>query len=116
MYSRTTISKSLGEQKGICAALQKMITKQTLDLEECREMVHKETLSRKKMEDIVTDRFVVTCCVTDNTLFITYRSSRQHRDAEIEKLKVTNHHMDMELRRLYGIIEVCIGAVFRRIF
>lgn len=56
MYSRTTISKSLGEQKGMTAALQKMLTKQTIELEECKELVHKETTTRKKMEDKVAEK------------------------------------------------------------
>jgi len=82
MYSRTNISKSLGEQKSMCAALQKMITKQTVELEECKDMVQKETTNRKRMEDRVADR-----------------------DVEIERLKMKNHHMDMELRRLHGVID-----------
>ena len=56
MYSRTKISKSLGEQKSMSAALQKLLTKQTIDLEECKEAVHRETLLRKKMEDRVAER------------------------------------------------------------
>jgi hypothetical protein len=56
MYSRTTISKSLGEQKGMTGALQKMLTKQTIELEECKELVHKETTTRKKMEDKVAEK------------------------------------------------------------
>jgi hypothetical protein len=56
MYSRTNISRSLGEQKSMGAALQKMITKQTIELEECRELVNKETVSRKRMEDKVGER------------------------------------------------------------
>jgi hypothetical protein len=56
MYSRTTISKSLGEQKGMTAALQKMLTKQTIELEESKELVYKETTTRKKMEDKVAEK------------------------------------------------------------
>jgi hypothetical protein len=56
MYSRTKISKSLGEQKSMSTALQKLLTKQMVDLEECKEMVHRETTLRKKMEDRVAER------------------------------------------------------------
>lgn len=57
MYSRTKISKSLGEQKSMSAALQKLLTKQTIDMEECKEAVYRETLLRKKMEDRVAERY-----------------------------------------------------------
>lgn len=83
MYSRTTISKSLGEQKSMCASLQKMISRQTIDLEECRELVNREVKLRKKMEDGVVDK-----------------------DSEIERLQMKGHHMDQELRRLHAVIEV----------
>ena len=83
MYSRTTISKSLGEQKSMCASLQKMISRQTVDLEECRELVNREVKLRKKMEDGVVDK-----------------------DSEIERLKMKGHHVDQELRRLHAVIEV----------
>ena len=82
MYSRTTISKSLGEQKSMCAALQKMISRQTVDLEECKELVNREVKLRKRMEDAVVDK-----------------------DSEIERLKMKGHHVDQELRRLLAVIE-----------
>jgi len=82
MYSRTTISKSLGEQKSMCAALQKMISRQTVDLEECKELVNREVKLRKKMEDSVVDK-----------------------DSEIERLRMKGHHVDQELRRLLAVIE-----------
>lgn len=82
MYSRTTISKSLGEQKSMCASLQKLLSKQMVDLEECKDMVHKETTLRKKMEDRVAER-----------------------DIEIEVLRLKIHHLDMELKRLHGLID-----------
>jgi septal ring factor EnvC (AmiA/AmiB activator) len=83
MYSRTTISKSLGEQKSMCASLQKMISRQTVELEECKELVNREVKLRKKLEDSVVDK-----------------------DSEIERLKLKGHHVDQELRRLLAVIEV----------
>ena len=83
MYSRTAISKSLGEQKSLCASLQKMISRQTVDLEESKELVNREVILRKKMEDSVVDK-----------------------DSEIERLKMKCHHVDQELKRLLAIIEV----------
>lgn len=83
MYSRTTISKSLGEQKSMCASLQKMLARQTVDLEECKELVNREVRLRKKLEDSAVDK-----------------------DGEIERLKMKGHHVDQELRRLMAIIEV----------
>ena len=67
----------------MCASLQKMIARQTIELEECKELVQRETKLRKKMEDRVVDK-----------------------DSEIERLKLKGHHVDQELRRLLGIIEV----------
>lgn len=83
LYSRTNISKSLGEQKSMCTALQKLLTRQTVELEECHELVNKETTTRKNLEDRIVAK-----------------------DNDLEKLKMKMHHMNQELRRLHAVIEV----------
>jgi hypothetical protein len=105
MYSRTKISKSLGEQKSMSAALQKLLTKQTIDLEECKEAVHRETMLRKKMEDRVAERSLLSLLPPPPS-----SSSPSHfvcvSDAEIEIHRTKIHHLEIELKRLHAIIDV----------
>ena len=82
MYTRTMLSRSLGEQKLLSSSLQKMLSIQTIELEECRDLVSREVEARKNLEQ--------------KLLF---------QEREILTFEMVSDHRDQELRRLNAIIE-----------
>ena len=58
MYSRSTISKSLGEQKAMCTSLQKILAKQTIELEDASEAVFRETNLRIVLDEKLSQLYV----------------------------------------------------------
>ena len=83
MYTRSMLSRSLGEQKILCTGLQKMLSAQTIELEECRDLVQREVELRKALEQ--------------KLLF---------QEREIVTFDMLNDHRDQEIRRLHAIIQV----------
>eukprot|EP01041_Mallomonas_annulata_P000331 gene331-592_t len=82
MYTRNMLSRSLGEQKLLSTSLQRMLTNQTIELEECRDLVNKEIEMRKAIEVKLLAK-----------------------DQEILRHEMINDHRNQELRRLEAIIE-----------
>lgn len=82
MYTRNMLSRSLGEQKLLSTSLQRMLTMQTIELEESRDIVNREIELRKAVEQKLVAK-----------------------DDEILRYQIVNDHRDQELRRLEAIIE-----------
>ena len=82
LYSRQMLLKSLGEQKIFTNSLEKLMSDQTIELEECRQVVSLEIEKRKELESEITKL-----------------------QGEIQGKAMTNHHYEQELKRLESVVE-----------
>lgn len=82
LYSRSMLSRSLGEQKLLSNQLQKALATQTIELEECRDIVKREIEARRVLETKLINR-----------------------DKDALNFQMINDHRDQELRRMEAIIE-----------
>ena len=83
MYTRKMLLSSLGEQKQLAVSLQKMLSMQTVELEECRNLVELEISKRRTLEA----RLATT-------------------GLDLNRQRVLVHHTEQELRRVEAIIKV----------
>lgn len=83
MYTRKMLVKSLAEQKQHSTGIERLMANLTVELEECRELVEREILKRKVLED-----------------------NLNISNQEISRNIMISHHIEQELRRTEAIIEV----------
>lgn len=83
LYSRQMLLKSLAEQKTLVSDLEKTMSEQTLELEDCKTVVTHEITKRQDLESKFTNAL-----------------------NDVNTLKMKNHHYEQEIRRLESVIQV----------
>jgi hypothetical protein len=82
LYTRQMLISSLNEQKIMSASLEKLLSSQTVEVDECRDLTEREVQKRALLEDRLKD------CQEENIKNRSYA-----------------HHAEQEMKRLEGIIE-----------
>ena len=82
LYTRQMLISSLNEQKIMTAGLEKMLSAQTVEVDECRDLADREIQKRKLLE-----------------------SRLKESQEDIVKNRSYAHHAEQEMKRLEGIIE-----------
>lgn len=82
LYTRQMLLKTLGEQKMFTSTLEKLMADQTLELDECKRVLHEEIEKRKHGESEITQL-----------------------NSTINHMKMTNHHYEQELKRLTATVD-----------
>lgn len=83
LYTRKMLLSSLGEQKQMSTALEKMLALQTVEMEECQNLVEVEIGKRRDLEARLTATLL-----------------------ELNRQRILVHHTEQEMRRLEMIIKV----------
>lgn len=83
MYTRQMLVQSLSEQKQLCTSLERMMSAQTIELEECMDAVEKEINKRREIEVELTAS-----------------------NAETNRYRMICHHTEEELKRVEAIVDV----------
>jgi hypothetical protein len=82
MYTRQMLVQSLTEQKQLATSLERMMAAQTVQLEECMDIVEKEISKRKDLERKIGSL-----------------------NTEINKYKMVQHHLEEETKRVEAIVD-----------
>jgi hypothetical protein len=85
LYTRQMLLKTVADQKIFVTSLEKTMADQTMELEECKQMVLAEIDKKAHLE-----------------------SDIQRLTSENNKLKMSNHNYEQELKRLEGVIQSMI--------
>ena len=82
MYTRQMLVQSLNEQKQLATSLERMMAAQTVQLEECMDIVEKEISKRKDLERKIGSL-----------------------NNDINKYKMVQHHLEEETKRVEAIVD-----------
>jgi hypothetical protein len=82
LYTRQMLLKTVAEQKIFVTSLEKTMADQTMELEECKQMVLAEVDKKNELENEITKL-----------------------NSENNRLRMANHHFEQELKRLESVVE-----------
>lgn len=83
LYSRAMLAKGLKSQKALSDRLEKLMVAQTVELEECKELIDREILKRFELEGRL-----------------------QVAMGDIHRQEMFSHHAEQEVKRIEAIVEV----------